>query len=50
MPLLHRFHELAELNQALCHFAHRFKNIRTIRRIDYRTPVAHRSIFRIETA
>jgi transposase InsO family protein len=39
---LQRFRTVAELNHALRNFAHRFNNHRTIGRIGYRTPAAHR--------
>jgi putative transposase len=47
---LHRFHDVAELNQALRDFAHRFNNHWIIGRIGYRTPAAHRRILRGEAA
>jgi len=47
---LHRFRNVAELNQALRDFAHRFNNYRIIGRIGFRTPAAHQRILRGEAA
>ena len=45
---LHRFHDVAKLNEALRDFAHRFNNHWIVGRIRYRTPAAHRRLLRGE--